>query len=176
MWGTSGAHPGYILSMYHTHFTYIYMEIMLYFDPRVPHCGASYTDTMNISWKYDLSSTWGKLSCLLKVTLRKATGHQRQPFLMHSFRYFSNKKVEIAVFCHGYQTRSMVEVQKLPYMFVSLTYEVSFWLDWLPGSFRVHTAWKNTNEQVRHYLSTSSLIARPVNGLLFFVWWLNRSF
>ena len=38
----------------------------------------------------------------------------RHQYPMHSFRYFSNKMVEIAVFCCGYQTRSMVEAQKLP--------------------------------------------------------------
>ena len=48
------------------------------------------------------------------MTLRGATARQRQPFLMHSFRYFSNKKVEIAIFCLGYQTRSIVEAQKSP--------------------------------------------------------------
>ena len=41
--------PEYILSMYHAHFTYICMEILLYFDPRAARCGAVYTGTMNIS-------------------------------------------------------------------------------------------------------------------------------
>ena len=100
--------------MYHAHFTYSCMEIMPYFDPRAPRSGASYTYIMNISLKYYLSSTRGKLPRLLEMTLRGATARQRQPFLMHSFRYFSNKKVEIAVFCLGYQTRSMVEAQKSP--------------------------------------------------------------
>ena len=167
MWGTSGAHLGYILSMYHAHFTYICMEIMLYFDPCALHCGASYTDTMNISWKYDLSSTWGKFSRLLKATLREATGRQRQPFLMHSFRHFSNKKVEIAVFCCGYQTRSTVEVAftclHLWHMNVNIVILARLVARLISRTYSL----KNTNEQVRHYLSTSSLIARPVNGLLF---------
>ena len=41
--------PEYILSMYHAHFTYISMEVMLYFDPRALRYGARYIDTMNIS-------------------------------------------------------------------------------------------------------------------------------
>ena len=41
-----------------------------------------------------------------------------------------------------------------------------FWLDQPPGSFRAHTTYKNINKHVWQYYSTSSLIARPVNGLL----------
>ena len=37
-----GSLPEYILSMYHAHFTYISMEILLHFDPTAPHCGAGY--------------------------------------------------------------------------------------------------------------------------------------
>ena len=89
MWGTCRVLPGYILSIYPAH------------------------DNMNISQKLPLSSTRGKLSRLLKVTLCGATGCQRQQCLIQFFRYFSNKQ-KIAIFCCGYRTRSMAEAQKLP--------------------------------------------------------------
>ena len=156
--------------MYHAHFTYICMEIMPYFDPRASCSGASYTYIMNISYKYDLSSTRGKLPCLLEMTLRGATTCQRQPFLMHSFRYFSNKKVEIAVFCLGYQTRSMVEAQKSPLhvsffgIGMSIVSFFGFGLGWVGLGTKAFS--KTINKHVRQYFSTSSLIARPVNGCL----------
>ena len=153
--------------MYHAHFTYICMEIMPYFDPRASCSGASYTYIMNISYKYDLSSTRGKLPRLLEMTLRGATACQRKPFLMHSFRYFSNKKVEIAVFCLGYQTRSMVEAQKSPLhvSFFSIRISiVSFFVLLATRLTRYKGIFKN--KHVRQYFSISSLIARPVNGCL----------
>ena len=112
MWGTCGVLPGYILSMYHTYFPYISMEIMLNFDLCTRRLEDSYTDNMNISQKFALSSTWGKLSRLLKVILCGATGCQRK-YLMHFFRYFSNKQEKWLFFYCGHQTRSMAVAQKL---------------------------------------------------------------
>ena len=92
----------------------ISMKIMLNFDPCTRCLEVGYTDNMNISQKFALSSTRGKLSRLPKVTLRGAIGHQRQQCLMHFFRHFSNDQEKMAVFCYGYQTRSMAEAQKSP--------------------------------------------------------------
>ena len=114
MWGTCGVLPGYILSMYHAHFPYISMEIMLNFDPHARCLEVGYTDNMNISQKLAFSSTRGKLSRLPKVILHGATGHQRQQCLMHLFQVFLQRPRKIAVFCYGYQTRSMAEAQRSP--------------------------------------------------------------
>ena len=112
----------------------------------------------------------GQVSRLLKVTLHKATACQRQPFLIYSFRYFSSKTVETVVFCHGYQTRDMVEAQKslLHVCFFNIiisvnTCRVIFATRLTPYKY----IFKTIDKHVRQYFSTSSLIARPVNGLLF---------
>ena len=64
----------------------------------------------------------------------------------------------------------MVGAQKLPLhvcFFDISTWIVPFFLfDQPPGSFYVHTSSKRINKHVRQYFSTSSLIARPENGLL----------
>ena len=105
----------------------------------------------------------GQVARLLEMTLCGATACQRQPFLMHSFRYFSNKKVEIAIFCLDYQTRSMVESHKSPLQ----NDKCHFWFYRPLGSLGTKASSKTINKHVRQYFSTSSLIARPVNGLLF---------
>ena len=72
---------GYIPYVCHTHFTYIYMKIMLNFALRAHHCVASYTKIMDISLRYkhnyDLSLTSGKLCRLLKVTILGAAARER---------------------------------------------------------------------------------------------------
>ena len=41
-----------------------------------------------------------------------------------------------------------------------------FLFNWPPGSFHIHRTSKRINKHIRQYFSTSSLIARPKNGLL----------
>ena len=114
MWGTCRVLPGYILSIYPAH------------------------DNMNISQKLPLSSTRGKLSRLLKVTLCGATGCQRQQCLIQFFRYFSNKQ-KIAIFLlwlsdqkHGRGT----EIALTCLFLWHLNEKCHFWLDQPPGLFR----------------------------------------
>ena len=74
--------------------TYISMEDMPYFDQCAACYSASYTSILHISWRYNLSSTRVKLSCLLKMTLHRATAHQRYRCLAHSFKCPSSKRAE----------------------------------------------------------------------------------
>ena len=148
----------YILSMYHAHFTYISMEIILYFDPHAPHCGASYTGSVNISQKNSYSFTLGKLSSLLKMILHWATTIKRQnkQFLLSTVRH----KRGISVTDSSGGLFSLLAITKS-----DIRDSIGHW------TCSAHLFFKNTNKHVSAHFSTSSLITntKKFNGLLLLV-------
>ena len=114
--------------------------------PTRPVLGAGYTDIMNIIFSsFPIFWRWPYA--------------ELQPVKDNHYWCFLSgisltKTVEIAIFCCGCQARSMVSSQ---YMSVSSTFE------WSPGLFHTRTS-SFMYRHVRQYFSTSSLIARPVNG------------
>ena len=81
--------------------------------------------------------------------LSGATAHQRQPFLIHSFRYFSNKRVKTLSFVMTMKPEAWKRHRSRLYTLVSSTFECKwrhFFFDRPPGQFHVHTFQKLSME------------------------------
>ena len=116
---TSGVHFFYVQLPFSIHF---YRDNALLWPAR-PALWSQLYRHHKYQLKYDLLP---EANC--PVSWDDPTADQRHQHPMHSFRYFSNKQVEIATFCRGNQIKGMVRAQKSP---LPLPLHVCFFNIWM---------------------------------------------
>ena len=96
--------------MYHAHFTYICMDIMLNFDPRAPSCSASYTIITSISLKYDVLYL-GQIVPSSECDAKRSYSPSKTTILNAFFQVYLQQEGRKSCFRYDNQTRNMVEAQ-----------------------------------------------------------------